>query len=59
MRKMRTKNATYREIGAAVGIRDPKTVMRILDRRVDERMVLKSETTPAPRARKKIARNRE
>jgi putative DNA-invertase from lambdoid prophage Rac len=32
MRKMRSKDATYREIGAAVGISDPKTVKRILDR---------------------------
>jgi putative DNA-invertase from lambdoid prophage Rac len=56
MRKMRAKNATYREIGAAVGIRDPKTVMRILDRKVDERMLLKPETPLAPPAGKKIAR---
>jgi len=60
MRKMRAKDATYREIGAAVGMSDPKTVKRILDRKVDERMLFrKLETSPAPRAGKKIARNRE
>jgi putative DNA-invertase from lambdoid prophage Rac len=57
MRKMRAKGATYREIGAAVpGMSDPKTIKRILDRKVDERMLLKPETTPAPRAGKKTAR---
>jgi len=55
MRKMRAKDATYREIGKAVGMSDPKTVKRILDRKVDERMLLKPETSPAPRAGKKIA----
>lgn len=59
MRAMRKKKATFREIGAAVDM-DPKTVLRILGRKVDERMLLsKPETTPAPRAGKKIARNRE
>jgi putative DNA-invertase from lambdoid prophage Rac len=33
MRKMRAKGATYREISAAVGMNDPKTVKRILDRK--------------------------
>jgi putative DNA-invertase from lambdoid prophage Rac len=42
MRKMRKKGATYREISAAVGDRDPKTVMRILERKVDPRMLSKS-----------------
>jgi putative DNA-invertase from lambdoid prophage Rac len=37
MRKMRAKVATYREIGAAVGMSDPKTVKRILDRKVEGR----------------------
>jgi hypothetical protein len=32
MRKMRAKGETYRSIGAAVGISDPKTIKRILDR---------------------------
>jgi DNA invertase Pin-like site-specific DNA recombinase len=58
MRKMRAKKATFREIGAAVGISDPKTIMRILGRKVDERMLLKPETPPAPGAGKKIARKR-
>jgi putative DNA-invertase from lambdoid prophage Rac len=58
MRKMRAKDATYREIGAAVGIADPKTIKRILDRKVDERMLLKPETTPAPRAGKKATLKR-
>jgi hypothetical protein len=57
MRKMRAKDATYREIGAAVGMRDPKTVKRILDRKVDHRMLeRKPETTQAPRGGKNIAR---
>jgi putative DNA-invertase from lambdoid prophage Rac len=48
MRKMRAKGATYREIGAAVpGMSDPKTVKRILDRKVDERPLMKPETSPA------------
>jgi hypothetical protein len=47
MRKMRAKDATYREIGAAVGMSDPKTVKRILDRKVDKRMLLKPETSSA------------
>jgi hypothetical protein len=52
---MRAKGATYREIGAAVpGMSDPKTVKRILDRKVDERLLMKPETTPATRAGKKI-----
>jgi putative DNA-invertase from lambdoid prophage Rac len=55
MRAMRKKKATYREIGAAVG-KDPKTVMRIIDRKVDERLLMKPETSPAPRAGKKMAR---
>jgi putative DNA-invertase from lambdoid prophage Rac len=49
MRQMRKMKATFREIGAAVGM-DPKTVLRILDRKVDERLLMKPETTPAPRA---------
>ncbi|SDR64319.1 hypothetical protein SAMN05519103_09664 [Rhizobiales bacterium GAS113] len=31
MRKMRSKGAAYRSIGAAVGISDPKAVKRIVD----------------------------
>jgi putative DNA-invertase from lambdoid prophage Rac len=56
MRKMRAKDATYREIGAEVGISEPKTIKRILDRKFDERMLLKPEKSPAPRAGQKIAR---
>jgi putative DNA-invertase from lambdoid prophage Rac len=56
MRKMRAKGKTYRDIGAAEGISDPKSVKRILDRKVDERMLMKPETTPATRAGKKMAR---
>jgi hypothetical protein len=56
MRKMRAKKATYREIGAEVGISEPKTIKRILDRKFDERMLLKPEKSPAPRGGKKIAR---
>jgi putative DNA-invertase from lambdoid prophage Rac len=33
MRKLRSRGATFREIGAAVGMNDPKTVKRILDRK--------------------------
>jgi putative DNA-invertase from lambdoid prophage Rac len=55
MRKLRAKGATYREISAAFpGMSDPKTVKRILDRKVDERLLMKPETPPAPRAGKKI-----
>jgi putative DNA-invertase from lambdoid prophage Rac len=54
MRKMRAKGATYREIGAAVpGMSDPKTVKRILDRKVDERLLMKPETTPVTRTARK------
>jgi putative DNA-invertase from lambdoid prophage Rac len=57
MRKLRAKGATYREISAAVpGMSDPKTVKRILDRKVDERLLMKPETKPATRAGKKMAR---
>jgi len=40
MRKMRKQKKTFRDIGAAVGM-DPKTVLRILDRKVDERLLMK------------------
>jgi putative DNA-invertase from lambdoid prophage Rac len=59
MRKMRAKGKTYRDIGKAEGIKDPKSVLRILGRKIDQRMLLSEpETSPATRAGKKIARKR-
>jgi hypothetical protein len=52
MHKMRAKDATYRKNRR---MSDRKTVKRILDPRVDERMLLKPETSPAKRAGKEEA----